>query len=55
MSNYSKLFGSLLGSLAGIGVSLGMFDEPSPELVGALATVMAAAFTYAFPANKPAK
>lgn len=53
MANYSKLFGSIIGGLVGLGVSIGLLEEPSPELVGAITTTLAALFTYFFPANKP--
>lgn len=53
MGNYSKLFGSVIGGLLGLGVSkFGLPAEmASPEVVGGLTTLAAAVVTWAFPAN----
>ena len=53
MANYSKFFGSIIGGLVGVGVTAFALPEPSPELTAALSTILAAGFTYFFPANKP--
>ncbi len=51
---FSKLWGSLIGGVIGIGIS--KFGLPaefgSPEIVGALTTLVAAAGTFFAPANR---
>ncbi|WP_420415935.1 hypothetical protein [Marinovum algicola] len=57
MKNYSKLFGSIIGGLIGLGVSKGVIpaEAQDPEVVAALTTLVCAAVaTWAFPANKAA-
>lgn len=53
MGNYSKLFGSVIGSLFGIAVSQWGLPETfaSPEIQAGTITLFGAAFTYFFPAN----
>lgn len=62
MGNYSKLWGAIIGSVAGIAVSKGVVpaDAVTPDNinliiggVGALATIGSAVATWLFPANKP--
>lgn len=55
MGNYSKLFGSLVGGVLGLAVSL--FGLPAewatPEIQGAITVLLGAAATFLFPANRP--
>ncbi len=54
MGNYSKLIGSIVGGLIGLGVSKGLLpaEANTPEIIGAVTTLFAAVSTYLFPANK---
>lgn len=54
MANFSKLIGSIVGALLGVGVSkYGLPPElASPEVVGAIVGVIAALGTYIAPANQ---
>lgn len=55
LGNYSKLLGAVVGGVAGILV--GQFGLPAeyatPEIQGALVTILSAICTFAFPANRP--
>jgi len=55
MGNYSKLIGSIVGGLLGLGVSKGILpaELATPEIVAAITALFAAVATYLFPANKP--
>lgn len=55
MANYSKLFGSILGSVLGIGVSKGVLpaEWATPDVQAAIMVLLSAAAVYFFPANKP--
>lgn len=54
MGNYSKLIGAVVGGIAGILV--GQFGLPeaytTPEIQGAVVTLLSAIATFAFPANR---
>lgn len=55
MTNYSKLFGSIIGGVVGLLVTTGTVsqDWANPELMGSLSTILGAAFgTYVAPANR---
>ena len=54
MRNYSKLFGSLIGSVFGIATTFGVpLDWVTPEIQMAIATLLVALFgTWAAPANR---
>jgi hypothetical protein len=54
MSNYSKLFGAVLGGVAGILVTRFGFpaELQDPEVIGAAAVLCSALAVYFFPANK---
>ena len=54
--NYSKLFGSIIGGVLGIGVSkLGLPAEMnSPDMVAAITMLLSAIATYLAPANRKA-
>ena len=53
MSNYSKLFGSLIGSALGLGAAFGVdMDWMTPQVQGGLIGVMSLIGTFAAPANK---
>lgn len=55
MGNYSKLIGSIVGGLVGLGVSIGLLPDSvnDPEIIGAITVLFSAIATYAFPANVP--
>ncbi len=54
MGNYSKAIGALVGGV--IGLLGGIFALPAewqtPEVIGAITTVLSLIATYVFPANK---
>jgi hypothetical protein len=54
MMNYSKLLGSLVGGVLGIGVSkFGLPSEmASPDIVASIVTVLSALATFLAPANR---
>ncbi len=55
MGNYSKLIGSVVGALAGIGAAFGLSEVlTSPEMQAALVVVATGLFTYFFPKNTQA-
>jgi len=56
MGNFSKLIGSLVGGGLGMLVSFGILpaEYATPEIQAAIVTLLSAAFTFLFPANKPA-
>lgn len=55
MSNYSKLIGSIVGSLLSWLVAKYALppEWSSPDMVAAVTMIIGAIFVYAFPANKP--
>lgn len=55
MGNWSKLIGSLVGSVAGIAIALGLPETlAAPEIQAAVVLILTAIATALFPANKPA-
>jgi len=55
MSNYSKLFGSLIGGVVGMLAAFGLnLDWLTPEVQTSIATVLGSLLgTFIAPANKP--
>jgi hypothetical protein len=55
LGNYSKAIGALVGGIFGVLVSRYGLPEAfaTPEIQGAVVTLLAVAATWAFPANKP--
>ena len=54
MRLYSKLFGSIIGGVVGLGVSVGIVPETfsTPEIIGAITVLFAAVATWLAPANR---
>lgn len=52
--NYSKLLGSVVGSIFGIAVAANALpaELATPEIQGAVVALITGVVTYAFPANK---
>lgn len=56
MSNYSKLFGSIIGGIVGLSTAAGVNADAliPPEMQGALATLLGSMFgTWVAPKNAP--